>query len=607
MVNGNGRPEAEILFEVSWEICNKVGGINTVVKSKVNEMSAAYGKGYYVVGPYFPDKIKGVFVEMAHPEFCGRACDELKEWGIIVHYGRWLTGDKPAALLLDFNPLFSKVNDIKRELWDKFGIDSLNSPYEFDEPVIFGWAAGMVIEKFKAVFPEKKIIAHVHEWIAGAALLYLKARSIKVPTIFTTHATVLGRSMANSGVDIYAKDRDGRSILESIDMDKEAYNRQVQAKHLLEKACAHNADVFTAVSDMTATKSLHILGKRPDLVLPNGIDIDKFPSREDCSVQHRSFRDRILMFLTYYFYPYYPIDFDETRIIFTAARYEFHDKGIDVLIKALGRLNSVMKKEKCSENVVAFFYVPTGIRGVKRELVENNAFFNDIVESMDARTTYLRHKVISTVVGEKDAPVSDLLPKDLKDEIYPKLLRFKREEKKAPVCTHDLMDPHDQILRAFAEAGLQNSKEDCVKVIFYPIYLTGADNLLNLNYYEAMQGSHFGIFPSFYEPYGYTPLECAALAVSSLTTDTSGFGQFIMKQPRHSTTKGIYVLRRMDKSEDEIVADLLEKLHRFLKMPKKLRVEDKFEARRLAELSDWKILAKNYIRAHNLALSRMKR
>ena len=214
----------DFLFEVSWEVCNKVGGIYTVIKSKIPQTIKQYGDRYCLIGPYFHNKIKGEFEEMILPDEFREGSEILKEIGIVIHYGKWLTDGNPATILLDFKPFFEKSDDIKKQLWDRFKIDSLNSKYEFDEPTVWAWAAGICIERFMNKYKQDwKISAVFHEWLAGAGLLYLKSQKCKIGTIFVTHATTLGRSLANAGIDLYHPQEDGNNILETMDFDKEAY------------------------------------------------------------------------------------------------------------------------------------------------------------------------------------------------------------------------------------------------------------------------------------------------------------------------------------------------------------------------------------------------
>ncbi|NQU78473.1 glycosyltransferase [Candidatus Woesearchaeota archaeon] len=603
MSEKKGERNADFLFEVSWEVCNKVGGINTVIKSKIPQTIKHYGDQYCLIGPYFHDKVKGEFEETVVPDDFRPVCDELENMGIVVHYGTWLTEGKPQTILLDFKPFLSRKDEIKTVLWDMFKIDSLKSPYEFDEPAVWAWTAGMIIERLSARMEGKKTVAMFHEWLAGAGILYLKSRRCKVGTMFVTHATVVGRSLSNIGTDLYCKDDEGKCLLDKMDFDKESYSQNVYSKHQMEKASAHNADVFSTVSEITGIEATHILGKSPDSLVPNGLDMDQFPTTEENSLKHAKFRDKIFHFLLQYFSPYYEIDLDNTLICFIASRYEVKDKGIDVFIKALSRLNRTLKEENSNKNIVAFFWVPAGVRGIKHEIVENRTLFKDVEDSLKDNKERIMLRILKKVVAEKEINKNSLFEKSMDDEIRKKVLRLKQDTSAPPICTHDLDYNNDQIIRLLNESGLANSKDDRVKVIFYPIYLSGADGLLDLNYYEAIQGSHMGVFPSFYEPWGYTPLEAGAFGVPSITSDMAGFGKYLMKQ-ENKDTKGIFVLKRMDKSDDTVIDDLYNVLFYYMMLPKSKRIENKLEARRLATLAGWDVLITNYIDAHNKAVEK---
>ncbi|MBU2561075.1 MAG: hypothetical protein KKD17_02175 [Nanoarchaeota archaeon] len=603
---GEGKPiKADFLFEVSWEVCNKVGGIYTVLKSKIQQTVKKYGDKYCLVGPYFHAKVKGEFEELIMPEEYKEGTEALKALGIVPHYGKWLTEGSPNTLLLDFQPFFAKKDEIKQKLWDNFKIDSLNSPFEFDEPVVWAWAVGVAIESFfKRYTSQWRIAAVFHEWLAGAGILYFKSQKSPIGTVFVTHATVLGRSLANAGIDIYHKEKDNTILLSTMDFDLEAYNRQVSSKHQLEKACAHNAEVFATVSEITGIEAEHILQKRPDLLVPNGLNLDDFPTIEEGSIKHKIFRDKIYHFLLHYFFPYYHIDIENTLIYFIASRYEMHDKGIDIFIRSLGRLNRMLKEEEESEkSIVVFFWVPTGVRGIKPEIIENKTFFKDIEGSLKDNAEHVMWRLLSTFVADKPIDKETIFDKEFLDDIKRKVMRFKREEKAPPVCTHDLLDPNDPITSELRKEGLNNAKEDKVKVIFYPIYLAGADGLLDLTYYEAMQGSHLGVFPSFYEPWGYTPLESGALGVASITSDLAGFGMYIKKHISEECL-GICVLERMGNPDENVVEVLKNKLHDYSMMTKKDRVNNKVEARKLANTADWDVLIDNYLDAQNLCIER---
>jgi len=597
------KANADYFFEVSWEVCNKVGGIFTVVSSKAAKMMDYYKDNYFLVGPYFPDKAYGIFEEDIPPDTCKSLCDGLKEEGIIIHYGKWLVKGNPKVILIEFTDFTKHVNGIKKHLWDDFGIDSLNSEYhDFDEPVAWAHAVGKVIEGFKNIYNTKKVVVQFHEWLTGAGLLYLKKNNVQVGKVFTTHATMLGRTLAGSGFDLYNK-------LDEVNPDEEAENRGVKTKYQMEKQCAANAEVFTTVSDITGMEAEKLLGVKPHVILDNGLDMEKFPTFEQTSLKHHIFKLRIKDFLLYYFFPYYDFDLDNTLIFFMAGRYEFHDKGIDIYTRALAKLNEKLKAEKSKKTIVAFIWVPGPIKGIKGELLENRAHYEDVKDSIEEEMRDVKHRMVHSLLAGKKLSTENLLSAEARDELKRKLIRFTRKKKGVPpVSTHDLHNEGDDpILNSFKELGLDNSEEQRVKVIFYPIYLTGSDGLLDTNYYESMLGSHLGVFPSFYEPWGYTPLEGAALGVPSVTTDLSGFGKYILGNKLNAGKyPGVFVLPRLGKNDDEVTEAMTNMMYKFQGLSPHDRIENKISARNIAELADWKTFAGNYITAHNLALKNLK-
>lgn len=590
------KAKANCLFEVSWEVCNKVGGIYTVVKSKAAQMANYYKDNHFLVGPYFAKQALGEFSEEIPKDYCKSPFDELKKEGIICHYGKWLIEGNPNVILIDFEGFKQKINDIKKDLWEYYKIDSLRTGYDYDEPVAWSYAAGKLIEKLARVI-NKKIVAHFHEWLSGAALLYLKKKKANVGTVFTTHATTLGRTLANSNVDLY-------SLLDKLDVDKEIYKYSIESKHLLEKQSALHSDVFTTVSEITGMEAEYLLGRKPDVLLLNGLDIEKFPTFEETSVEHRVQRERIREFILYYFFPYYTFDLNETLIYFIASRYEFHDKGIDIFIKALGTLNNKMKKFGNKKTIIAFLWVPANIRNIKPDLLENKTYYQDIKDSMDDVTEETNRNVMRLVMSSKKISKSSLFEKNFLLEIKGKLNRFAKDGQ-PPISTHDLYDGNDAIVKSLKEANLKNYKEDPVKVIYYPIYLSGADSLLNLNYYESIQGSHLGIFPSYYEPWGYTPLETSALGVTSVTTDLAGFGKFLCREHPQSDNPGIFILRRFGKTDEEVIQQLVKIMLDFSNLSKHNRIANKIQAKKIASTADWKLLIKRYIKAHNMAIEKI--
>ena len=589
--------KADILFEVSWEVCNKVGGIYTVIRSKASRIVEKYKSGYIAVGPYFPNQIVGQFQEELPDKHVKETFEELKHEGIICHYGKWMIEGNPNVILVDFASYKSKINDVKRELWDEYKIDSLRAGYDYDEPITWAFAAGILLQKLSSKLLGQKIVAQFHEWLAGAGLLYLKKSNAKIATVFTTHATILGRTLASSGVDLY-------NVWDKIHPEQEAYKYGVEAKYLIEKNSAAYADMFTTVSEITGMEAQYLLKKKPDMILPNGLDISKFPTFEEIAIKHKLQRDKIREFMLYYFFPYYTFDPKETLIYFTAGRYEFHDKGIDIYIKSLGELNERLKKTNSQKTIIAFILVPANYRNVKVEIIENKTNYQDIKDALEEVKEDVIKNIIYSFVSSRKSQMESLFEQELIDEMKRKVARFVKRGA-PPLSTHDLYDENDITMRTLRECGLLNREEDRVKIINYPIYMSGADGLLNLTHYEAMQGSHLGVFPSYYEPWGYTPLEAGALGVVSVTTDLAGFGRYICKECTQGDDAGIYVLKRLNKKDDEVIKQLSDVMFDFANLSREVRVLNKMQARKVASQADWKLFVNYYFECHNRAVDKV--
>jgi glycogen synthase len=589
-------PKAEKIFEVSFEVCNKVGGIYRVLESKASKMISRYDDNYFLIGPYYKEKARDEFKEKAVPEDIKKVFQELEKEGVRCHYGRWLVKGKPQVILIDFSDYFYKVNDIKREFWDLFRIDSLDTGHDFNEPVCWSYASGKLVEKLSAVYKKQKIVVHLHEWLSGGCLLYLKTLRTKVKTVFTTHATSIGRTLAFNGVDFY-------SVIDEIDADKEADKyRGVLAKHCMEKALAKECNVFTTVSEITGVEAEKFLGRKPDVILPNGLDMEKFLSFEDIVFKHRTQRRRLRNFVASYFFPYYKFDLEETLFYFIIGRKEFRAKGVDIFIDSLEKLNEKMKQEESKRTVVAFLFIPTATTRVNPSLLEDIEHFRDLEDSVNDFLPEAEERIFQTIVQEKKITKRNFFDDNVLLNIERKLQRMKRKEGLPSISTHYLTSGEDEITLRIKEKNLTNKEEDRVKIIYYPIYLTGHDGLSNLSYEEALEASHMGVFPSFYEPWGYTPLEAAALGVSSVTTDLAGFGRFRLKVKTKKEKPGIYILKRENKKDEDIVDDLADFLHNFTETSRRERVQNKIEARKIASLADWRSFVNFYVEAHNKAL-----
>ncbi len=576
--------------EVSWEICNKVGGIYTVVSSKAQRMVERYGDGYVAIGPYFPTKVVGAFEEKVPPDALKVSFDALKQEGIECHYGTWLIKGNPNTILIDTTRFAKHANGIKSFLWDTYKIDTLGTSWnDVDEPLVWAWAAGKLAEKLGGV-------CHCHEWLAGGALLYLKSHHASVGTVFTTHATVLGRALASEG-RLY-------DVMDSVDADAEAakYGQGLKAKFQIEKQSAKHADVFTTVSEITGIEAEKFLGRKPDVLLPNGLDMATYPTFEEVSIRHKRMKAKLFDFIIASFFPSYSFDLNNTLVYFIAGRAEFHDKGIDIFVKALGRLNDQLKAEHSDKTIVAFFFVPGAVRAIKQGLLESKTYYRDLKETITEDVDEIEHNLLQALISGQPITEPRVFNEELRADMKRKLLRFKRNGN-PPVCTHE-MQGDDQILQAFSNAGLDNDADDRVKVIYYPTYLNGADGLLDMNYYDAMQGAHLGVFPSYYEPWGYTPLEAGALGVPSITTDLAGFGRFICKECTLPQNPGIWVLKRWKRTDEQVVEELTQTMHMYAILQKHHRIANKIAARQIADRADWSSFIERYIEAENKSVQK---
>lgn len=582
------------IFEVSFEVCNKVGGIYTVISSKADILNTLYFNKYYLVGPYYESKAKYEFEEN-DTDFKDLLSvkNKLKEKGIILHFGKWLIKGKPKTILVEINDYSKFTDSLKYEFWEKYGIDSLNAGYDFEEPMLWSSAVGEMINEYTNQNKKKTVIGHFHEWLSGFGLLKSKSNE-NVKTIFTTHATILGRTLCANDVDIY-------NNISKIDPVAEAYNHSIQSKFLTEKACATNADTFTTVSEITSYEAKHFLGRKADVLLLNGLDLNKFPSFEEISLKHNENRQRLREFITYYFTPYYEIDIEQTLIYFIVGRYEFKNKGIDLFIKSLGKLNEKMKKENHKKNVVAFFWIPRDNQGIKEDVLRNKNKFRHFKSIIERHEEEIKSKLLLNVLTQDDL-AKDLFSEDVKMDIKKARMEYDHPGN-PPLSAFEIPNEYeDSIIKSFIENGLLNRKEDKVKVIDYPVYLSGNDGLIDINYYDAIIGSHLGVFASYYEPWGYTPLESAALGVPAITTDLSGYGKFLKEH--NDGEKGVFVLNRFKKNEKEIVHDFVNLLEGYANLSRKERVDEKIEAKEVSEIADWKLLINNYIKAYEDAINK---
>lgn len=597
------------LIEVSYEVSNKVGGIYQVLKSKAGKMKEKYGENYITVGYYDEENARKDFAKRPKNEY-SEVFERLEEEGIKCYYGVWRIPHKPKCILVDATNLKKDINEIKAEYWERFGIDSLNSGPMFEDPVKWAYAVGRLSDEISKEL-EGETVLHAHEWLSVPSIF-----ESDLPSVFTTHATVLGRALSNAGRDVVSMVEESGADEEIAEEIKHRYTRLssmeknygpelaenygVKSRHQIEKAGAENCDVFTTVSKVTAEEAHAVLGVKPDIVVPNGFNVEEFPSLEELSYQHKVKKDRMKDFLRAYFEPYYDIDLEnDPRILFISGRYEFHNKGVDSFIEALGKLN-----QREGDDFFVFIFIPADIRGEKLEVLENISLHDELEDYIDYRIPDIKNGVLDRITSGES--VGEFLKEEFNDDVELEMIRQNFHEKrggKPPLCAYNLNYSHDDVLEKLKEQGISNSEDDRVKVVFYPTYLTRGDKMLSMSYEDAIKATSAGIFPSYYEPWGYTPVETAASGCLSLTTDLAGFGQFLLDNCEIDKP-GIEVVKRKDVSYGEFVENLAETVEKFVNYSKTEITERKHNARKTVQLTSWSILVDNYYEAHEKALQR---
>ncbi|OQY03816.1 MAG: alpha-glucan phosphorylase [Bacteroidetes bacterium 4572_117] len=536
------------IFETSWEVCNKVGGIHTVVSTKAITLQKELKDGLIMLGPDLHRD------ESVNPEF-EEDNNLFPDWkqaaekeGLRIKIGRWKIVGKPVVILIDFSPFIAQKNEIFRRFWDLYQLDSLSGHWDYIEPAIFGYAAAKVVESFynNNLSAKDKVVAHFHEWMTGTGLLYLKDQSPLIATAFTTHATAIGRSIAGNGLPLYSK-------LDTYNGDLKAKEFNIISKQSLEKISAREADVFTTVSEITSKECSQFHEKDVDIVTPNGFEDDFVPVGTDFDEKRAVARKKLREVSEALFGYKLP---ENIKFVASSGRYEFSNKGLDVFVDALGKAN---KDEKTGHNTVAFVLVPANNYGARKDLL---------------------HRLEN---GGSPAPNEN------------------------NILTHYLHDAeYDPVLNKVTANKLQNDENDKVKIIFVPVYLNGEDGIFNLDYWDLLIGFDLTVFPSYYEPWGYTPLESLAFYIPTVTTTLSGFGRWILKDGIE-LSKCLKVIDRNDENYQFVVDQIAETIvlcslkdDKFFKNARK----NAFDVSRIAL---WKNLIKYYYEAYDKALRKSKK
>jgi phosphorylase/glycogen(starch) synthase len=532
---------ADFLFETSWEVCNKVGGIYTVISTKALNVVNEFGDNYVLIGPdvWRDDKSNPEFTPDDTMFMSWKAV--AAQEGMIVKTGRWNIKGNPRVMLVDFTPYFGQQNEIFASFWETYKLDSISGQWDYIEPALFGYAAARIIESFTNFYREHtRVIAQFHEWMTGMGVLYLERQAPWITTAFTTHATVLGRSIAGNNRHLYSRLKDFNAV-------QMAHEFNVTSKQSLEKISAAEADVFTTVSEITGRECEAFLGKKPDVITPNGFEDSFVPDPDNFDAVRQAARNKLLSvagaLLGYDLPP-------DTLLVSTSGRYEYRNKGIDLFLSSLGSINRRVDNEK---QCVAFILVPAYHKGPRQDLTAaiNNGTF--VTEG----DRYLTHGL------------------------------------------HYVND--DPVMKQLVREGLSNKAGEKVKVIFVPSYLNGNDGVFNMSYYDLLIGFDLTLYPSYYEPWGYTPLESLMFRVPTVTTNLAGFGMWVdayFKDPGD----GCAVLNRTDDNEKEVIAGMEEFIRRFMQMSPGEASAARAKAWEISRIANWNTLFRYYTDAYQFAL-----
>jgi glycogen synthase len=563
-------------------------------------MLQRWGDRYCLIGPYNPQTAAVEFEEQPTDGLIRKTLDRLRAQGVGCHYGRWLIAGRPHVILLDYRARFSNLDIEKYLLWKDHGISTVAGDGEVNEVVAFG---SVVTEFFVALAAEtgaaQPIIAHFHEWMAGTAVPRIEKLGLPVATVFTTHATLLGRYLASDDPEFYQH-------LPWINPDEQAAKYNIHPRFAIERAATQSSTVFTTVSQVTGVEAEKLLGRSPDLILPNGLNLHRFQALHEFQNLHRQYKETIHEFVIGHFFPSYSFDLDRTIYLFTSGRYEYRNKGMDLYIEALHRLNLRLKEMPDRPTVVAFLITKAATKNINVGTLHSQSMFDELRKTCEQIQGTIGQRLFREAAMGRTVPPQELLDED--DRVRLKqVIHAWRNGRQPSIVTHDLVDDaNDPILKHLRHRSLLNAAEDPVKIVFHPQFVSGISPLISLDYEQFVRGCHLGIFPSYYEPWGYTPMECVAMGVPAVTTDLSGFGAYVQRHIAQHQEQGIYVLNRRERSFDQAADELAARLEHFVSLNRRQRVELRNRVERLGEMFDWSALAAHYNEAHDLALERRK-
>jgi len=600
-----------MLAEVAWEVCNQVGGIYQVLKSKAPLMVQRWGERYCLIGPYNAKSAALEFEETTPTGWIGRAVAALKAEGLIVHHGRWMISGKPRTLLIEHWQGVAALDATKFRLWNDHKLTAPTNDHLIDDVISFADAVRRLFEKLvehgtsgptHAGVPtgqQPPIIGHFHEWMGGMAIPMIRLQKLPVGVVFQTHATLLGRYMA-SGDELFYD----RLAWGTIDHAVEAKRYNIDFQHHAERACTHGAHVMTTVSSITGEECDALLGRKPDVILPNGLDIERYNVGHEFQTLHAKCKEKIHRFTVGHFFPSYNFDLDKTIYIFTSGRYEPRNKGFDLCLESMARLNGELKGAGLGITVIFFIITKRQTRSLHPDALHSSGVVAEFRRITSEIMQSVGEKLFRIGATGQRVNLDDLIEEH-------QVLRYRRVQQaikveRLPLITTHMIDDDgkDPVLNQIRNTWLLNRHDDPVKVVYHPDFINPTNPLWGMDYDEFVRGCHLGIFPSAYEPWGYTPLECIAMGVPAISSDLAGFGAYVADMNRHHDLPGMNVIRRRGRAFHESAADLARAMADFCRLDRRGRIALRNQVEAQSWNFDWSVLGTAYSRAHDLCLTR---
>ncbi|WP_439555958.1 glycosyltransferase [Dyadobacter sp.] len=546
------RPET-FLFEISWEVCNQAGGVFTYIKSKIPTMVDTYDDRYMLIGPYFAEKAESHFRPLQEIDqlALAEAVALVRSLGFEVHYGYWLLDEaRPKVLLI--NPVVSRnvLNGAKGRFWQRFEISSLETDELRDLVLGFGEVAGILLKKLvDKLDADQDVIAHFHEWMSASCLADLEYGKVRIATVFNAHATLLGRYLASNEEPYFHH-------MPYYDWQQKSSEYGILPRVALERCAAQAAHVLVTNSEVTAWECELFLSRKPEYIIRNGIHRKPEGGHEVFEL-HLQNRQKIDATVKALITPSYPFKTDNTLYFFTSGIYEFYNKGFDITLRAIARLNEMLANRDTDISIVFFVISKQPFSNIRPDILESRQRFQDLQKICKKISQQLGPDLYSNVINKHNAALPNLntlIDEDLHVTWREAKAEFRREGL-PPAVTH-LLDGPDEISSFLSAHQLDNREENKVKVFYHPDYIERATSVFSMDYPEFVRGCHLGIFPSLYEPWGYTPMEAALKGTPVITSDLSGFGRYIQTVIPPESEDGIKMLYRRYHSDDEAVETL---------------------------------------------------